>query len=118
MVKTFGHVAEYWLSDPQRATEIQTTLGKAYLELWAVAAKRLSGENVPPVPPDPRDKRFTDPEWSSNQFYDFIKQAYLLSTQWGERLVKNAHDLDPHTRQKASSTPGSSRMLSRPPISC
>ena len=102
MVKTFGHVAEYWLSDPQRATEIQTTLGKAYLELWAAAAKRLSGENVPPViAPDPRDKRFTDPEWSSNQFYDFIKQAYLLSTQWGERLVKNAHDLDPHTRQKA-----------------
>ncbi len=59
MVKTFGHVAEYWLSDPQRATEIQTTLGKAYLELWAAAAKRLSGENVPPViAPDPRDKRF------------------------------------------------------------
>ena len=102
MVKTFGHVAEYWLSDPQRATEIQTTLGKAYLELWAAAAKRLSGENVPPViAPDPRDKRFADPEWSSNQFYDFIKQAYLLSTQWAERLVKNAQDLDPHTRQKA-----------------
>ena len=102
MVKTFGHVAEYWLSDPQRATEIQTTLGKAYLELWAAAAKRLSGENVPPViAPDPRDKRFADPEWSSNQFYDFIKQAYLLSTQWSERLVKNAQDLDPHTRQKA-----------------
>jgi polyhydroxyalkanoate synthase len=102
MVKTFGHVAEYWLSDPQRATEVQTTLGKAYLELWAAAAKRLSGENVPPViAPDPRDKRFADPEWSSNQFYDFIKQAYLLSTQWSERLVKNAQDLDPHTRQKA-----------------
>jgi polyhydroxyalkanoate synthase len=102
MVKTFGQVAEYWLSDPQRATEIQTTLGRAYLELWAAAAKRLSGEEVAPViAPDPRDKRFADPEWSSNQFYDFIKQAYLLSTQWGERLVKNAHDLDPHTRQKA-----------------
>jgi polyhydroxyalkanoate synthase subunit PhaC len=102
MVKTFGHVAEYWLSDPQRATEIQTTLGKAYLELWAAAAKRLSGESVPPViAPDPRDKRFSDPEWSSNQYYDFIKQAYLLTTQWSERLVKNAQDLDPHTRQKA-----------------
>jgi len=102
VVKTFGQVAEYWLSDPQRATEIQTTLGRAYLELWAAAAKRLSGENVPPViAPDPRDKRFADPEWSSNQFYDFIKQAYLLSAQWAERLVKNAQDLDPHTRQKA-----------------
>jgi polyhydroxyalkanoate synthase len=102
VVKTFGQVAEYWLSDPQRATEIQTTLGKAYLELWVAAAKRLAGENVPPViQPDPRDKRFADPEWSSNQFYDFLKQAYLLTTQWSDRLVKNAQGLDPHTRQKA-----------------
>src|SRR4051794_34529049 len=102
VVKTFGHVAEYWLSDPQRATEIQTTLGKAYLELWVTAHKRLSGQNVPPViQPDPRDKRFVDPEWSSNQFYDFLKQAYLLTAQWSDRLVKNAQGLDPHTRQKA-----------------
>src|SRR5262249_4781355 len=41
VVKTLGHVAEYWLSDPQRAVEIQTTLGKAYLELWAAAVKRM-----------------------------------------------------------------------------
>src|SRR3954465_7470081 len=102
VVKTFGHVAEYWLSDPQRATEIQTTLGKAYLELWVTAAKRLSGENVPPViQPDPRDKRFTDPEWSSNQFYDFLKQAYLLTSQWADRLVKDSPLLDGHTRRKA-----------------
>src|SRR3954447_14407172 len=102
VVKTFGHVAEYWLSDPQRALEIQTTLGKAYLELWAAAAKRMAGEDVAPVvQPDPRDKRFADPEWSSNPFYDFLKQAYLLSAQWADRLVKNAQDLDPHTRQKA-----------------
>ena len=50
--------------------------------------------------PDPRDKRFADPEWSSNQFFDFLKQAYLLTTQWADRLVKNA-DLDEHTRHKA-----------------
>jgi polyhydroxyalkanoate synthase len=102
VVKTFGQVAEYWLSDPQRATEIQSNLGKAYLDLWAAAAKRLSGQDVAPViQPDARDKRFADPEWSSNQFYDFLKQAYLLSSQWSERLVKNAQGLDPHTRQKA-----------------
>ena len=101
VVKTLGHVAEYWLSDPQRAVEVQATLGKAYLELWASAAKRMAGEAASPVvEPDPRDKRFADPEWSSNQFYDFMKQGYLLTTQWADRLVKNA-SLDDHTRQKA-----------------
>ena len=102
VVKTLGHVAEYWLSDPQRAVEVQATLGKAYLELWASAVKRMAGESaLPVVEPDPRDKRFADPEWSSNQFYDFMKQAYLLTTQWADRLVKNAPGLDQHTRQKA-----------------
>ena len=33
--------------------------------------------------PDPSDKRFADPEWSSNQFFDFLKQAYLLTTALG-----------------------------------
>jgi len=99
--KTLGRVAEYWLSDPQRAVEVQAGLGKAYLELYAAAARRMAGETVAPVvAPDPRDKRFADPEWTSNQFYDFLKQAYLLTTQWADRLVKNA-DLDEHTRHKA-----------------
>jgi polyhydroxyalkanoate synthase len=102
VVKTLGEVAEYWLADPKRAVELQSRLGKAYLDLWGAAAKRLSGESTAPiVAPDPKDRRFSDPEWSSNQFFDFIKQAYLLSSNWADHLVKNAEGLDPHTRQKA-----------------
>jgi polyhydroxyalkanoate synthase subunit PhaC len=102
MVKTLAEVAEYWLSDPQRAVELQSQLGKAYLDLWGTAVKRLAGEKAEPVAaPDPKDRRFADPEWSSNQFFDFIKQAYLVSTQWAEHFVKDAKGLDPHTRQKA-----------------
>ena len=51
--------------------------------------------------PDPKDRRFTDPEWSTNQFFDFVKQAYLLGTNWADHLVEDAKGLDPHTRQKA-----------------
>ena len=102
VVTTLSHVAEYWLTDPQRAVELQTRLGKAYLDLWASAVRRLAGEETAPVvTPASNDKRFSDPEWSSNQFYDFLKQAYLLGTQWANRLVSDAAELDPHTRQKA-----------------
>ena len=102
VVKTLGHVAEYWLEDPQRTLEVQTRLGKAYLDLWASAARRLAGEDSAPfVTPDKNDKRFSDPEWSSNQFYDFLKQAYLLTARWANQLVTDAEDLDQHTRQKA-----------------
>ena len=65
VVKTLGQVAEYWLADPQRSLELQTRLGKAYLDLWASAVKRLTGEESAPVAaPAPNDKRFADPEWS------------------------------------------------------
>jgi polyhydroxyalkanoate synthase subunit PhaC len=102
VVKTLSQVAEYWLADPQRAVEVQTSLGKAYLELWASAVKRLAGEPTAPVAtPDPGDKRFSDPEWSQNQYFDFLKQAYLLTAQWANKLVADATELSPHTRQKA-----------------
>jgi polyhydroxyalkanoate synthase len=102
VVKTLGQVADYWLRDPQRALELQSSLGKAYLDLWAHAARRMAGEKVDPVAePDPKDRRFADPEWSANQFFDFLKQAYLLTVHWADRLVREAEGLDPHTRQKA-----------------
>jgi polyhydroxyalkanoate synthase len=102
VARTLGQVAEYWLTDPQRSLELQSRLGRAYLDLWAHAAKRLAGEKPPPLAqPDPRDKRFADPEWSNNQFFDFLKQAYLVSVQWAERMVKDAGGLDPLTAQKA-----------------
>jgi polyhydroxyalkanoate synthase len=100
--KTLGKVAEYWLEDPARAVDLQQSLGKAYLDLWARGAKRLAGETAEPlVKTDPRDRRFTDPEWSENPFFDFIKQAYLLTLQWANHLVVDAKDLDDRTRLKA-----------------
>ena len=101
VAKTLGQVAEYWLAEPQRTLELQTRLGKAYLDLWGAAVKRLSGEPGEAVAaPAPGDKRFADPEWTSNQFFDFLKQAYLLSAHWANQLVSDA-ELEPHTKQKA-----------------
>src|SRR6187397_832231 len=102
VIKTFTKVAEYWLTDTQRAEDLQTRMGKAYLDLWGSAARRMAGEAAKPaIEPSPRDKRFKDPEWKSNQFFDFVLQLYLLTTQWAQELVKNAEGVDPHTRKKA-----------------
>jgi polyhydroxyalkanoate synthase len=101
-IKTLAQVLEYWFADPQRTVAMQTRLGKSYLDLFASAAHRLTGEPSDPVAtPDPRDKRFKDPEWSSNQYFDFLKQAYLLTADWAKNLVDEAVQLDPAVRQKA-----------------
>ncbi|MCO5129365.1 MAG: class I poly(R)-hydroxyalkanoic acid synthase [Xanthobacteraceae bacterium] len=102
VIKTFGMVAQYWMSDQTRAADIQMKLGKAYLDLWGSAMRRMAGEDSPrAIEPAPRDKRFTDPDWKSNQFFEFVMQAYLLTTKWAFDLVREAGDLDPHTRKKA-----------------
>lgn len=102
VVKTFTSVAEYWLSDQSRASDLQTKLAKDYLDLWGSAARRMAGQEAQPaIAPSPRDKRFADPEWKSNQFFDFMMQLYLLTTKWAQELVHNAEGLDPQTRRKA-----------------
>ena len=102
VIKTFSTVAEYWMSDKDRAADLQLKMGKAYLDLWGSTVRRMAGEDAKPaIEASPRDKRFQDPEWKSNQFFDFVKQLYLLTTEWGQDLVRNAEGLDPHTRKKA-----------------
>lgn len=102
VVKTFTSVAEYWLSDTSRSSDLQTKLAKDYLDLWGSAVRRMAGQNAEPaIAPSPRDKRFADPEWKSNQFFDFVMQLYLLTTKWAHELVRDAEGLDPPTRRKA-----------------
>src|SRR5829696_9163081 len=95
-VKALGALAEYWMKDPQRVVEAQSSLLHGMMALWAASMKRMAGEEAAPVAePDPRDPRFKDPEWSRNQFFDILKQAYLITTRWAEKLVKDADELDP-----------------------
>src|SRR6201994_3830373 len=49
VIKTFTTVAEYWLSDKTRATELQVKMGKAYLDLWGSSVRRLAGEQATPA---------------------------------------------------------------------
>ena len=102
IIKTFRDVVEYWLAHPHRAIAAQVSLGKGYVDLWAGATGRILGEQVEPVvKSDPKDRRFADPEWSSNPFFDVLKQAYLLTANWADRLVKDTNGIDAHTRRKA-----------------
>ncbi len=101
-IRTLGKVAEAWMTDPQKAMEAQTRLGTQFFTLWASTLKRAQGEDAEPVAePEAKDGRFKDPEWSENPIFDFLKQAYLISSRWAEDLVEDAEGLDERTRHKA-----------------
>jgi polyhydroxyalkanoate synthase len=101
-VGTLADIARLWLSDPAKLAEAQGALVSSYIDLWNGAIRKLLGEQVQPVAePDPSDNRFKDPEWSSNPYFDFWKQAYLLTTNWAEDVLQQTEGLDGPARQKA-----------------
>ncbi|MCB8837852.1 class I poly(R)-hydroxyalkanoic acid synthase [Aurantimonas sp. VKM B-3413] len=103
LVQTLSRVSEYWLTDPARAMEAQTSLFAGYLTVWNNSIRRLAGDNPPsPIEPAKGDRRFADEGWNSNLFFDFIKQTYLLTSQWADDLVTRTEGLDEHTRHKAA----------------
>ncbi|GGB10066.1 class I poly(R)-hydroxyalkanoic acid synthase [Brucella endophytica] len=103
MVRTLSKLSEYWLADPARTLEAQTLLFSTFLTLWTNSIRRMAGETVEPVAtPDPRDKRFQDEDWSRNAFFDFLKQAWLVTGKWAADLVEKTEGLDEHTKRKAA----------------
>jgi polyhydroxyalkanoate synthase len=103
LVKTLSKVTEYWLAEPQRTLEAQTLLFSSYMGIWMRSMSRFSGEPVEPDPiPLPKDKRFSDEDWTKNPFFAFLRQLYVVTADWAEKLVAQAEGLDEHTRHKAA----------------
>ena len=100
--KTLGEVARHFVSEPAKFAAAQGELLKSYADLWNRSFRRFLGEEVEPVAePAPGDNRFKDPDWSNNQFFDFLKQSYLISSRWAEDVTRNTEGVDEKTRQKA-----------------
>jgi polyhydroxyalkanoate synthase len=99
---TLSDLTQHWLADPARFAEAQGMLMRSYAELWSNTVCRMLGQDVDPVAePDPGDNRFKDPEWSANPYFDFWKQAYLVTSHWAEDMLEKTEGLDERTRQKA-----------------
>ena len=102
MNRSLGQLAQHYMADPLGAFEAQTALATQFVNLWTSAMQRFLGS--PPArsaAPDRADKRFSDAEWRDNPFFDFIKQAYVLTSRWADDLVNRADELEPHDRDKA-----------------
>ncbi|CDZ60283.1 Poly(R)-hydroxyalkanoic acid synthase, class I [Neorhizobium galegae bv. orientalis] len=103
LVKTLSKVTEYWISDPKRTLEAQTLLFSSYIGIWTRTLNQFSGQPVAPEADTlPKDKRFADDDWMKNPFFALLRQLYLVTASWADKLVTEADGLDEHTRHKAS----------------
>ena len=100
--KSLGEIARHWVKDPGKLATAQGELFKGYAELWGRSVRRFLGEEVKPViEPEPGDNRFKDPDWSNTQYFDFCKQAYLLTSRWAEDVTRTTEGVDDKTRARA-----------------
>ena len=89
------------MANPARLVQAQIGFWQDYLTLWQHTARRIMGEPAPDViAEDQKDKRFKHEAWRDNEVFDFIRQSYLLSARYMQRLVHDAEGLDEKTAQK------------------
>jgi polyhydroxyalkanoate synthase len=100
--ETISTLAQTWFSDPVKLAEAQSEFFTQVAALWNNVLSRMMGMPVPPlIEPAPGDHRFKDPEWTTNPFFDFCKQAYLLVCRWAEQRLAETPGLDAQGRHRA-----------------
>jgi polyhydroxyalkanoate synthase len=99
---TFMELLRGMVADPAVMMEAQFQLWRDYMNLWDRTARRMMGSDVEPVvSPASNDKRFKDKDWQENQIFDFIKQSYLLTSNWmQETVAKVDGKLDPKSAKR------------------
>ncbi|WP_242634455.1 class I poly(R)-hydroxyalkanoic acid synthase [Marinobacter salicampi] len=60
----------------------------------------VSREPMRVVAPERNDARFADDAWSNVAYFNFLKQAYLLSDRWIKDTIEDVRGLDEHDRHK------------------
>jgi polyhydroxyalkanoate synthase len=88
-------------ANPERLLRAQAELFDGYMDLWKASARRAIGQEAEPVAaPAKGDKRFNDPDWTTNPVFDVMKQSYLLTSNWLNRLVGTVEGVEPLTKRR------------------
>lgn len=79
------------MTQPAALFESQAKNWNDWTALWRTMGERAMGQETAPVAaPAKGDRRFSDPAWSDEPVYDYLKQAYLLAARQLQDFVAAA----------------------------
>nr|AIU99577.1 PHA synthase [uncultured bacterium] len=100
----FTELATALWADPQKLMESSQKYWEAQGQIWQHSMMKLMGggdagddAEMPDLPAE--GKRFKHDDWSENAVFEYIKQSYLLTSDWVQNTVHDA-DLSPKDRKK------------------
>jgi polyhydroxyalkanoate synthase len=96
------HAVRTSLSKPGDTALAAIRLATDLARIPLVAATRwVGGDAEPPLPIDPKDRRFADPAWDTNPLFYGVRQAYLASCRFARDVVGSA-ELEADATRKAA----------------
>jgi len=89
------------VADPAKMIEQQVSFwGKSLSHYIEVQEMLAQGKLDAPADDTPEDKRFSDPAWAENPYFNFLKQQYLINSQAVSQLVDNMEGLEPADQKR------------------
>ena len=100
VASAFMEMTTKMMTQPHKIVEANMNLWQDYMKLWQNTASRMMGQETDPVAePHHEDRRFKGEAWESEVF-DYIKQSYLLTSNWMQSTVSEVEGLDDKTQKK------------------
>ncbi len=85
---------------PDKWYKLQAQFYQDFFKIWLNFWDKQFGKEVEEViKPSPKDNRFKAKEWHENAYFDFIKESYLLLSDFFMDIV-NEFPLEEHKRKK------------------
>ncbi len=98
-VKALEEINKALWSEPEVLMKASTDYWLGQQALWLETMQRWTGPEAPA--PDTRGgKRFAHKGWSENALFDYIKNAYLFTSDWMQQQVAEADGLSEPERKK------------------
>ena len=86
------------LDNPEKFISTNIEYSNKFRELVALSIDKFMGiETQDLYAPSNRDRRFKDPAWQENIYFDFIKQFYLMSSEWMKESLSH-YELEPELK--------------------
>lgn len=109
------HFWELLQENPDQFIQMQSEFMQSWLELWQDSMLRFLDEGTKDndnpaenrkgpandiIQADPKDRRFRAAEWQESAVFEFIKNSYLLTSQWALKTIHNTDGLSDDERKK------------------
>ncbi|MEL6236035.1 MAG: class I poly(R)-hydroxyalkanoic acid synthase [Pseudomonadota bacterium] len=99
----FSELQQAMIAHPEKIAEATMAHWQNQAELWRRAMMRFMGaeDEGPVTQPARGDKRFRHEDWSENVLFDYLKQSYLLTSDYIMDAVRAVDDeIDDRDRKK------------------